>query len=71
MPSGTSNGALTCHLLNSRALSADKSGVVDVLHELGRPSLVRTMLTAHDEGNIEAVIVGGCAIKTLSGQFLF
>ncbi|NOX90809.1 MAG: PhzF family phenazine biosynthesis protein [Calditrichaeota bacterium] len=73
--SGTTNGALACHLTNAGVLSADNLGEVNVLAEMGvemgRPSLVRTKLKVNDQGEIRAVQVGGCAFKTLSGKFYY
>ncbi len=71
--SGTTNGALACHLWNSHRLPQDKNGLIIANGrqgvEMGRPSMIRTLLRVGRDG-IEEVKVGGTAALRMKGSYL-
>jgi trans-2,3-dihydro-3-hydroxyanthranilate isomerase len=70
--SGTTNGALACLLWRAGAIEADAGGRVEIVaeqgFEMGRPSRVNTRLRVRDE-TVTEVVVGGSAVRRLTGQF--
>lgn len=71
--SGTTNGALACELFRARKLLPGSGGqavlVAEQGFEMGRPSIVRTVLSTADN-QITGVSVGGYAALRLTGEFL-
>ena len=69
--SGTTNGALACHLLAQGLIGGTADGVTRVLGEqgmeMGRPSLILSEIT-QTAGAITAVRVGGQAVCALRGE---
>ncbi|AHD03639.1 hypothetical protein METH_22685 (plasmid) [Leisingera methylohalidivorans DSM 14336] len=70
--SGTTNGALACHIHRAGRIDAATNGEVRMIgeqgFEMGRASRVETILTEHS-GNIASVRVGGHAEARLKGQY--
>ena len=70
--SGTTNRAICCYLYQSGQLDTVKNGSLMLRceqgHEVGRPSVILSELSAHD-GEITEVRVGGVATKTIEGKF--
>jgi PhzF family phenazine biosynthesis protein len=71
--SGTTNGALACELVRAGKLLPGVGGQAVLLTEqgveMGRPSIVRTVLSTAD-GEVTGVSVGGYAALRLTGAFL-
>ena len=70
--SGTTNGALACHLWRSGRALPNTTGTIAVEaeqgFEMGRPSLISTELELRDDV-IAEVRVGGRATRRLTGEF--
>ena len=70
--SGTTNGALACHLWRRGRARPDVAGMIAVEaeqgFEMGRPSLVSTRLSVRED-TVAEVRVGGRARRRLAGDF--
>jgi predicted PhzF superfamily epimerase YddE/YHI9 len=70
--SGTTNGALACQLFRAQKLLPGNGGqavlVAEQGFEMGRPSIVRTVLNTAG-GEVTGVSVGGYAALRLTGEF--
>ncbi|MEN8118981.1 MAG: PhzF family phenazine biosynthesis protein [Bacteroidota bacterium] len=73
--SGTTNGALACHLTKFGILSPSKKGKVKMVAQQGfemkRPSIVKTELTVNEKLNITDVYVSGSAYRVMSGKLYY
>jgi PhzF family phenazine biosynthesis protein len=70
--SGTTNGALACALFRARKLQAGAGGqavlVAEQGVEMGRPSIIRTVLATSGR-DVTGVSVGGYAALRMAGEF--